>query len=239
MLAARRNQAGHGFNRRHTCKFAGLLASAAARRKQTAVQMLHLFHAGALVQVIDVLRDDIDAHFMASQAAQSAGQLPQRQVARMRCCPQHQTAPPLVPGPDARRVGFPSFGRCQFLGAKLRPQAVHGIAKSGNATFCGHARTAENDHATGQAQGIKQRSGYFGNTLGGQAEVGHVKIFRKGKVPSSTLKRQNESQQGCRNSSSPAFRSASHGVFYFTLTKAEPEGLPDACNQVTTRGGFA
>jgi len=78
--------------------------------------------AGALVQVVDVLRDD-------RQLGPARLQVGQGEVARMRLCPCHLRHAPDVAAPHQIRVG-PIGGGCrQSLRVELAPQPALPAAK--------------------------------------------------------------------------------------------------------------
>ena len=133
-------------------------AGAAARRVQTAMQMDHAAAAGALMQVVDVLRDQ-----------RHRGHLPRQRgdgvMGCVRLGTRHLGAAPFIPTPHQiglRRKGLRGGERARV---EARPQAGQGIAERGDAAFGGHAGSGEDEHVPRPRQGVGER-GRDGSKIG-------------------------------------------------------------------------
>jgi hypothetical protein len=103
-----------------------------AAAMQAAVQPDHVCAAGALVQVIHVLRDDL-------HLGQAALEFGQRQVAGVGLGLARHSPPVLVPVPHQFGVGAEGGGRGQLLRIVARPQAVERVAEGGHAGLAADA----------------------------------------------------------------------------------------------------
>ena len=103
---------------------------------QTAMQVHDALAAGALMQVVDVLRDHGDLASAASQAGD-------RVVRGIGLGLQHLLATPQVPAPDQGRVRAKGLGRFQALRIVASPQAGQLIAERRDAAFSGDPRAGE------------------------------------------------------------------------------------------------
>jgi hypothetical protein len=83
---------------------------ATAVLENIAVKLDQLIVPGALVEVVNVLRDEGQLRYLFRESGQ-------REVTRVRFHVGHRVAAPPVPAPDQRRVGEEGFRRGQIFGA--------------------------------------------------------------------------------------------------------------------------
>lgn len=122
-----------------------LAAGKAAIAIDSTVELDDIDASCALVQSIDILRNECQLRFERFQPGQ-------RTVTGVGLCIGDELTAPDVPVPDELRVARERFGRRKFFGFVLLPEAGLCIAKRGHAALCGYARARHHDPAPEASQ---------------------------------------------------------------------------------------